>query len=214
MNEKIYLHTINNGFSDYYIPKKQREVLENILKSDKILSKRMQGLNENNTILNFCGLDYISLSDYEKRFVSNREKYHYNGYYAYVRNGLSLTFPQDKIDVIEPIIIGVCTKTSRDFEYMSLLGMDKENRYTDLPDEVQVKDSLSLDNLNGILFPTENFMHSKILTKKSKMLKLLKEELIILRDILDKYEKDVLIYDVDTLEELNSENAEDFALKL
>ena len=72
MNEHIYLHTINNGYNNYYVSKKQKEVLESILKSKKILSKRMQGFNEKNTTINFAGLDYISLSDYEKRFISNK----------------------------------------------------------------------------------------------------------------------------------------------
>ena len=67
MNEKIFLHTINNDMSDFYRPKKQKETLEKILSSGKILSRRKLGYPEE-SFTNFSGMDYISLSDYEKRF--------------------------------------------------------------------------------------------------------------------------------------------------
>ena len=212
MNEKIYLHTINNGYKDYYDAKKQRSVLEEILKSDAILSRRNQGLtDESNT--NFSGLDYISLSDYEKRFVCNKEKEFYNSFYAYVRRGLSLAFPQESIKVIEPTILPILSKNIRDFEYMRLYGLDKTERFTDLPDEVQVKDKLTLKDLNGVLFPCDNYMHSKLFTRKEKMIKLLLEEVKIVKEILEKYNKEVNIYDVDSLLEVNEDNIENIVLK-
>lgn len=212
MNEKIYLHTINNGYKDYYDAKKQRSVLEAILKSDAILSRRNQGLtDESNT--NFSGLDYISLSDYEKRFVCNKEKEFYNSFYAYVRRGLSLAFPQESIKVIEPTILPILSKNIRDFEYMRLYGLDKTERFTDLPDEVQVKDKLTLKDLNGVLFPCDNYMHSKLFTRKEKMIKLLLEEVKIVKEILEKYNKEVNIYDVDSLLEVNEDNIENIVLK-
>ena len=213
MNEKIYLHTINNGFKDYYDPKKQKVILESILRDKEILSKRKQGFNERNTPLNFCGLDYISLSDYEKRFVSNKEKAYYNCYYAYSRAGLSLTFPQEKIKVIEPTILPVCNRNFRDFDLMKYYGMCISERYTDLPDEVQVKDSISLEHVNGLLFPTDNFMKSKIFARKEKMIILLKKELEILNKMLKDYNYDISIYDVDTLLELNDDNINKLTLK-
>ncbi len=212
MNEKIYLHTINNGRKDYYDSKKQLSTLESILRSKSVLSRRLQGYDEN-SYTNFSGLDYISLSDYEKRFVSNKQKEYYNSFYAYVRRGLSLSFPNNTIDVIKPEIIAICSRSISDYEKMRYLGLSDTKRYTDLPDEVQVKDKIELDNLNGIIFPVDNFMHSKILTKKSKMIKLLKEELIIIKDLLDKYNYNVNIYDVDTLEELNEKNIDNIVLK-
>ena len=212
MNEKIYLHTINNGYKDYYDSKKQRSVLEAILKSDAILSRRNQGLtDESNT--NFSGLDYISLSDYEKRFVCNKEKDFYNSFYAYVRRGLSLAFPQESIKVIEPTILPILSKNIRDFEYMRLYGLDKTERFTDLPDEVQVKDKLTLKDLNGVLFPCDNYMHSKLFTRKEKMIKLLLEEVKIVKEILEKYNKEVNIYDVDSLLEVNENNIENIVLR-
>ena len=212
MNEKIYLHTINNGYKDYYDSKKQRSVLEAILKSDAILSRRNQGLTDESNI-NFSGLDYISLSDYEKRFVCNKEKEFYNTFYAYARRGLSLAFPQESIKAIEPTILPILSNNIRDFEYMRLYGLDKTERFTDLPDEVQVKDKLTLKDLNGVLFPCDNYMHSKLFTRKEKMIKLLLEEVKIVKEILEKYNKEVNIYDVDSLLEVNENNIENIVLR-
>ncbi len=211
MNERIYLHTINNGYNNYYVSKKQKEVLESILKSRKILSKRMQGYNEKNTTINFAGLDYISLSDYEKRFISNKEEAYYNCYYGYSRRGISFSFPHDSLEVIEPTIIGVCSKRYNDFLLMEKLGLD-ENRYSDLPDEVQVKDSIPLEKMNGIIFPTREFMCSKVFAKKNKMIVLLKQELEEIKNMLSEYNYETRMYDIDTLEEIDK--IDDYILKL
>ena len=211
MNDKIYLHTINNMFSDYYIPKRQKAVLESILKSGEVLSRRLQG--NNSEITNFSGLDYISLSDYEKRYVSNKEESHYNSYYAYVKCGLSLCFPHDKLKVIEPTIIGVCSKNRRDYEIMRDLGMCEDERFTDLPDEVQVKDRISLDIMNGILFPVDNFLNSKILVKRSKMIELMKTEVETIKNMLDHYGYNVDLYDTDSLTPINEESIKSLVLK-
>ena len=212
MNENIYLHTINNGRKDYYDKNRQRYILECILNTGAVLSRRQQGNMEDLTT-NFSGLDYISLSNYEKRFICNKQRKYYNSFYAYVRRGLSLSFPQDKIDVIEPEIIYICSDNSKGYETMRYLGLSETKRYTDLPDEVQVKDKLALDNFNGITFPTDNFMHSKIFTKKSTMIKLLKEEIEYINSLTKMYGYDVNIYDIDTLIELNEEGIEELVLK-
>lgn len=205
MNEKIYLHTINNGMSDFYKSRKQLDTLDSILKSGKVLSRRLQGYPEN-SYTNFSGMDYISLTDYEKRFICNKERERYNSFYAYVRNGLSITFPHESLDVIEPTIIGICSKDARGYRKMYALGLCEEERYTDLPDEVQVKDSIDVSKMNGILFPTKEFMYSKPFVRKAKMIDLMKKELEAIKVILDTYGYDASIYDVDTLEELNDGN--------
>lgn len=206
MNEKIYLHTINNLYSDYYNPKRQKATLESILKSREVLSRRLQGNFSDFT--NFAGLDYISLSDYEKRFVSNKEESHYNSYYSYVLKGLSLAFPHDSIKVIEPTIIGVCSRNRRDFEIMRNLGLIEDERFTDLPDEVQVKDRLSLENMNGLLFPVDNYLVHKVFTKKSKMIELMKQELSDIKHMLEDYGYNIDIYDASTLQLLDEEGIE------
>lgn len=205
MNEKIYLHTINNGFSDYYKPKRQKEILESILRDKAVLSRRKQG-GRFVTPSNFAGLDYISLTDYEKRFVCNKEQDYYNSYYGYVRHGLSISFPHEKLEVIEPEIISICSNNKYGYQMMCDLGLSEHQRYTDLPDEVQIKDSIDVNKMNGILFPTQNFMYSRAFTSKRKMIELMKKELEDIHNLLDKYNHNVGIYDVDTLEEINDSN--------
>ena len=205
MNEKIFLHTINNDMSDFYRPKKQKETLEKILSSGKILSRRNLGYPEE-SFTNFSGMDYISLSDYEKRFVSNKGARHYNSYYAYVRQGLSISFPQESLKVIEPTIIAISSRDSNGYRRMYELGLREDERFTDLPDEVQVRDSIDVSKSNGIIFPTKEFMYSRPLTTRRKMIELMKVELDTIRTMLDKYNYDLSIYDVDTLEELNDDN--------
>lgn len=211
MNEKMYLHTINNMYSDYYIAKRQKKILEQILKSGAILSRRLQGYTGDHT--NFSGLDYISFADYEKRYVSNKEESHYNSYYSYVKSGLSLCFPHDSLEVIEPTIIGVCSKNRRGYELMRELGMCEDERFTDLPDEVQVKDKVSLDKMNGILFPVDNFLVSKAFTRREKMIQNMRQELEAIKNMLDKYGYPVGIYDSSTLVELNDEGINKLVLK-
>lgn len=211
MDEKMYLHTINNMFSDYYIPKRQKEILESMLKNGAVLSRRLQGNLSDAT--NFSGLDYISLTDYEKRFISNKEESHYNSYYSYVKSGLSLCFPHESLEVIEPTIIGVCSENRRGFEIMRELGMCEDERFTDLPDEVQVKDRIPLDKMNGILFPVDNYLNSNIFVKKAKMIENMKSELETIRNMLAKYHYDVSLYDTDTLIELNDSGINKLVLK-
>lgn len=211
MNEKMYLHTINNLYSDYYIPKRQKAILESILKSGYVLSRRLQG--NFSDVTNFAGLDYISLTNYEKRYISNKEESHYNSYYSYVKSGLSLCFPHESIEVIEPTIIGVCSRNRRGFEIMRELGMCDDERFTDLPDEVQVKDRIPLDKMNGILFPVDNYLNSKIFTKREKMIDNMKRELEEIRNMLAAYHCDVSIHDADTLVELTDSTISKLVLK-
>ena len=95
---------------------------------------------------------------------------------------------------------------------MRTLGMCEDERFSDLPDEVQVKNRLSLEHMNGILFPTENFLVSKVFTKRIKMIELLKKEIEEIRELI-KYGYDVNLYDVDTLNELNEEEIYKLSLK-
>lgn len=211
MDERIYIHTINNKYSDYYKPERQKTYLEDDLKHGELRSRRLRGDLRDNT--NFSGLDYISLSDYELRFSSNEGRRHYNSFYGYASSGISLAFPKDKIEVIKPTIISICSDNRRGFEAMRTLGMCEDERFSDLPDEVQVKNRLSLEHMNGILFPTENFLVSKVFTKRIKMIELLKKEIEEIRELLIKYGYDVNLYDVDTLNELNEEEIYKLSLK-
>ena len=79
--------------------------------------------------------------------------------------------------------------------------------------EVQVKDRISLEHMNGILFPTENFLVSRLFIKRKKMIELLKKELDIIKELTIKYGYNVDIYDVETLMPLNEEEIYKLSLK-
>lgn len=203
MNEKIYLHTINNGSDGIYNSKRQLSVLTSILKDNMIKSLRLQGREAHPS---FSGLDYISFSDYEKREVYNKEMKYYNGFQGYCRDGLSITFPHEKLKVIEPTIVEICSKDIYGYEKMFELGFSEDERYSDLPDEVQVKDFVKLDDMNGILFPTESFIDTKFFRTKKKKIELLKREISVIKELLYKYNhSDINIYDIDSLNEVNDE---------
>ena len=96
---------------------------------------------------------------------------------------------------------------------MRELGMCEDERFTDLPDEVQVKDKIPLDKMNGILFPVDNYLNSKIFTKREKMIDNMKRELEEIRNMLAAYHCDVSIHDTDTLVELTDSTISKLVLK-
>ena len=194
MNEKIYLHTINNGCRSIYTSKKQLEVFKQILESGELRSLRLQGKEMHPT---FSGLDYISLSDYEKRDICNKEQAGYNTFNGYARDGISFAFPHENLDVIEP-------------ELMTKLGLSEEGRYSDLPDEVQVKDRVSLDKMSGITFPVESYLDTVFFRRKKVKLELIKQEINIIKELLDKYNyNDINLYNIDDLQEINDDYLEE-----
>ena len=130
MDKKIYLHGIYS-ISDYYDSRMTLKILKKILESDAVLSARLQG--KKNHIVLFNGMDYISLCDYEKNGIHILDNS--NAFENYVRYSLSLIFPKDKLKVIEPEIVDLVS----DYETISKYGLSEVKRYTDLPDEVQVK---------------------------------------------------------------------------
>ena len=115
--------------------------LEDVLKSGYILSRRKLKLSEGDALFN--GMDFISLCD----LMAKRERY--SAYNLYTKKGISLLFDHD-IEVIKPTLI---SPPKNDFfiacDYMHKLGKGKV-RYSDLPDEVQVKDELSLAYLRAL----------------------------------------------------------------
>lgn len=187
MNEKVYMHTIYNYRR--YNTRKTLTILEKILKSNAVLSRKNQGLEGS---MNFCGEDYISLSDYEKR-EQYKEDF-YNSYYQFVRFYTSIIFPKNKIDVVEPCILeDKIADYSDSISYMMKLGESKDERYTDLDDEVQAKDRISLDNMSGIMIPSYEIMN--FWKNDSKNIDIIKKELEAYRELLQRYNKETSIYD-------------------
>ncbi len=210
MNEQVYLHGVGNGPHSYYDPRNQEVILGKILASGALLSMRQQGKESNN---GFNGIDYVSLCDYEKKEVFNTGRRKYNTFYQHIINSLALVFPKEEIEVIVPTIVRNCTLNRSGYEWMKCLGESGEDRYSDLPDEVQVKDMVSLTNLSALTFPTEMFLSNFFLRKSSTKIDALKKEIAELYSLLKYFGYDIKIYDIHSLREMNEENIERLVLK-
>lgn len=192
MRRDIYLHSLHTNSVDYS-SKKTLELLENILKSGALLSANLRGETGNN---NFSGCDYISLSDYEKRHLGKGFRKTYNSFYQYSVFSPSIMFPKDSIDVIEPYILPkIVVFYSSYRSFMRELGMSI-NRYSDLEDEVQVRDRISLDNMCGFTMPTYEFIRMfKSVEHDSRVVY---EEVLKYKELFDKYGYDMPFFDINT----------------
>lgn len=156
MDKKIYMHGICS--SNEYDFDKAIQKLRYILKSEYLLSRRNLGIFDNQSMFN--GLDYISLCDYEKRILENSDRDMYNAYYAYIMYSMALIFPKGEFDVIEPKYINKALAGNKFYEFlMHKFGASKGKRYSDYPDEVQVKDKISLEHLIGVTYPLGSTYH-------------------------------------------------------
>lgn len=185
-----YSHTIritNFSFIDIYH-------IENIFKTGYLLSRRNLKeilfkddiqIGESSALFN--GMDYISLCDLSKKHEE------YSAYNMYTQNGLSLLFNK-KIDVLIPKIVNIKAGNFIFGEDAHKLGMGIE-RYSDLSDEVQVKDKLSLDYLEGLMLSINRFNQFH---KKEYLIKYLE----CLKLLLIRYEKDIPIINLDTENEI------------
>ncbi len=164
-----YSHTIritNFDIHDAYLMGK-------ILKSGYLLSRnKLKGLVDDHdrylceaTAL-FNGMDYISLCDLS---CVHEE---YSAYNMYVKRGLSFLFSRE-LQVIKPKLVSIQMGNIIFGDDAHKMGMGVE-RYSDLPDEVQVRDCVSMKYLRGILFSLETFYryHNEIyLVEYVKLLK-------------------------------------------
>lgn len=190
MDKKIYLHGIYS-LSDYYDSKTTLKILKKILQSDALLSARLQ--NKKYHPILFNGLDYISLCDFERKDISR-----INSFDNYIRYSLSLIFPKDKLKVIEPEIVDVVS----DYETIYAYGISKNKRYTDLSDEVQIKDKVPLDLMTGITLPISKMRN--IFLTENRTVNMALKEIEKVNILLDKYNRLVPLYDIDTFEPLNN----------
>ena len=185
-----YSHTIhitNFDISDAYR-------LKNILQIGYLLSRNKlkeiiedDDLNLSEETSLFNGMDYISLCDL------NAEHNEYSAYNMYVKKGLSLLF-SNRLEVIKPSIVNMRIGEILFGNDAHEMGMGKK-RYSDLSDEVQVKDRVSLEYFEGILLPIQNFYryHNEIY---------LVEYLGLLKEILNNNKYHVPIINLDTKKEI------------
>lgn len=204
MNHDVYMHAINSTCK--YDSVATRTILYKILKCNALLSLRKQRrFNKGG----FAGRDYISLCDYSKKDIVNSGVSGYNSYNAYIKNSLSLIIPKKGLEVVEPKLVDICTNSAYGFSKMLELGKSKTTRYTDMPDEVQVKDKIALDDLIGITFPT----HLLCFQDKDESKKLINVIINDLDTILNKFDKDIPIYDINTELNLKDEVEKELVLK-
>lgn len=199
MDEKIYLHAIYYLFNRYN-PDITYERLKNILKSDAILSRRMQCIYEAN---GFNGLDYISICDYEKRNIIHPDVPDYTAYNLFIRESLSIIFPKGKFEVITPKILKLDEELDKKTYDETSLGTSSKERYSDIYDEVQAQDKIPLNLMSGITFPLHKmnslFVGQEITTH------MVIHELKRIKKLLLKYGYDVPFYDIDTKIPLDDE---------
>ena len=208
MDNKICLHGIACTKCDGLYDKKYTlKVLESILKSEELLSPRLQGMDKKEYgRIGYNGLDYISLCDYEKKEKLNNKNL--NSYIDYILSAMSLVFPKNKLKIIEPIIIPMAKITSKSsyIKYLAVMkeyGMSETDRYTDLPDEVQVKDRIPLSFMKGITIPI-NELYNIFYSERKYTYEVMKE-IEKIHKLLAKYRYDVPIYDIKTMESLDDE---------
>lgn len=178
--EEYYAHTIR--ISNFRV--RDFDNLEKILKSGYLLSRKRQRQNGDKSIDTsiltalFNGMNYISLCDLSASHDGN------SAYDMYTKRGLSLLFDRD-IEVIKPILV-----SQNDYNYFNMQAFLGKKRYSDLIDEVQVKDSLSLTHLKGMCLALSVF---KSFYKDDYIDDYLK----YLNILLEKYNYDVPIYNLD-----------------
>ena len=105
-------------------------------------------------------------------------------------------FPKDEIEVIEPIILNkMIAFCSGGVTMMKELGMAEE-RYTDLEDEVQVRDRIDIDKMCGFTLPTYEF--TRIFKSVEHDAKVTYQEVLKYKELFDKYGFEVPFYDINT----------------
>lgn len=209
--ENFYLHGINATNNGIYIDTYDTYmILCKILKCRALLSSRLQKSISNE---GFNGIDFVSLCDYDKRDLINEKSSDFNAFNTYIRYSLSIMLSKDNIDAIEPIIIDVPSlRTAKDYIHMKKLGLLKgDTRYSDMPDEVQVRDKVSLDNMIGLTYPVHLVRNNgeSLYRKIDRILC----DLDTMNYALSEYGYNVPIYDVDTLHKLDSESEAIYVLK-
>lgn len=197
--DNIYLHAIY-AFYKRYRHEDTIKKLKYILESDAILSRRLQ---MNNDPYGFNGIDYISLCDYEKRNLHHKGMPDYTAYYSYIRESLSLMFPKDKIEVIKPKMVDFIGLSKSGLDRMLELGLSKEQRYSDLYDEVQVKDIVPLTSLNGVTMPLDKMVKGFI--PENIATSMVQRELEQIKELLIKYNHEVPMYDIDSFISLDDD---------
>lgn len=205
--EDIYLH----GIAAFSFPHSQGLLfrqLENILQSGALLSRRYyKNIYVSN--IGFNGLDYVSLCDYALRDLQGIHPEDgsklYTSYHCYIERTVSLLFAKQGIDAITPVLVpSIDMSDFKDVKRMETLGLSETTRYSDMPDEVQVKDFVSLQHLRGVTLPCSYLLEKEdsLQEQRKKIRVLLKK----VRNLLEQYQYSVPVYNLEDFTLLESED--------
>lgn len=211
--ENIYLHGINHNNNFLFSERRDLEVLEQILASNYILSRKLQNERNNETIkkaIGYNGANYISLCDYDLR---NNPPYNndtlyktYNSYKLFIEHLIAIIINKEKIEVIKPVIVNPILTRLSTIDEMKKNPQYKNSCFADLPDEVQVKDKVSLDYMKGITIPSAYFK-SIFLSSERDFNETLKRAIELIKSIdelLIKYGRKNKIYSLDDFQEIKN----------
>ena len=197
MNLKdVYLHGIcicdNNDFTDTF------SILEKILQSGSLLSLSLQDKYDHDKI-GYNGLEYISICDFTKiNDVYNKKKIciNYNAFSYHIKRSLTLALSKENIETVKPILLEPYFIKRRSEREILFLINKSTRKFSDYPDELMVKNRISLNNLKFITIPVNYFMSNE---KEENRYNMIVDLLRKTRAILKKYDKLVPLYDLDTM---------------
>ena len=215
--DSYYLHAFDNHNGYSFNGEKSLKKLEQILESGELKSKRLRGITDE-SYGGWNGLDYISLCDYRKRnnrpYENDEYLKDYTALEVYIKKSLSFLITRNKIQTIKTtLMFPIIFDWDSHFE-MYRLGNSKDGRYSDLLDEVQVKDRISLSKVKGITIPIKYMItdHKSIIEEENKYyIKPYTTEEIIeylnnIRDLLNFYKVSSKLYDIETQALLETED--------
>ena len=194
----FYLYSINANGKISNIDS-SLEHLTRILSSGYILTRRALGMIGNG----FNGTEYISLSDYDKRFENIYKDddvfRDYTAYEMYSTKAISIMVDKKGLKAKVPRLIRPIESSAISFLGYILSSWDIANGlFTDLPDEVQVRGSIREDKFKGITIPSKEISMEYDIDK-------VREIYLKIKELLEKYEYHMSIYDVASMEEIKTE---------
>ncbi len=153
-----YLHAIDCQNDNLFDGDRSLNTLKTILDSGELKSKRLRGITDK-SYGGWNGLDYISLCDYRRKdnrpYDNDKFLKGYTSYEIYIKKSLSFILKKNKICAIKPKLVEPIIFDWDSHYIMYELGNSKFGRFSDLLDEVQVKDRISFDRIKGMTVPIE-----------------------------------------------------------
>ena len=201
MMHDFYLYSVNSNGKITNIDSSLKH-LEQILSSGYILTRRTLGMIGNG----FNGTEFISLSDYDKRFENIYKDddvfRDYTAYAMYSTKAVSIMVDRKSVKAKVPKLIRPIESSNLSFLGYILSSWDITNGfYSDLPDEVQVKGNIKEDKFKGITIPTKEIVLEYDIQKVIEVYKKI-------REYLEKYQYHMSVYDVTSLEEIKEDDIE------